>query len=236
MQHSACIIGDITEPGLPIRHPALFRSMHKNLLSVLHLLVIILLPCLLWGQDSTGVYRLPGPAAGFDINLLDKINPDTPRSAVVRQISNSAYWLPAVITLGELGYGFIADDGPSKRYGVETGVTVGIGQLMSIGLKHLFKRPRPYMSYPQRIHPINYGTGPSFPSGHTTLAFSTAASLALTRKQWTVTLPISLWAGSVGYSRMYLGRHFPTDVLGGLAVGVVSGIIGHWVTGRLYGD
>lgn len=235
MQHFACISGHYTEPGSPIRQPGLFGYRRRSLLSVLHLLVVILLPCLLWGQDSIGLHRLANPA-NFDINLLDRINPDTPRSAFVRQISNSAYWLPAAITLGELGYGFIADDGPSKRYGVETGVTVGIGQLMSIGLKHLFKRPRPFMSYPERIHPINYGTGPSFPSGHTTLAFSTAASLALTRKQWSVTLPISLWAGSVGYSRMYLGRHFPTDVLGGLAVGIVSGIIGHWVTGRIYGD
>ncbi|WP_225974750.1 phosphatase PAP2 family protein [Arachidicoccus ginsenosidivorans] len=60
--------------------------------------------------------------------------------------------------------------------------------------------------------------------------------MALTRKQWTVTVPITLWAGSVGYSRMYLGRHYPTDVLGGIATGIVSGILGHWLTGRIYGD
>lgn len=204
--------------------------------AILHLLALLVIPCLIWGQDTLQLSNQLKQSR-FDINLLDKINPDTvPASWFQQQISNSAYWLPAAIVVGELGYGLADGDDLSKRYAVETGVTVGIGQLMSIGLKHLFNRPRPYMSYPDRIHPINYGTGPSFPSGHTTLAFSTAASVALTRKQWTLTLPISLWAGSVGYSRMYLGRHFPTDVLGGIAVGVVSGILGHWVTGRLYGD
>ena len=200
-------------------------------------LLILIFPLSVMAQDSlpAGI-TVPSGAASFDIHLLDKINPDTPSSAYQRQISNSAYWVPAAIVVGELGYGFIADDPLNKRYAVQTGITVGIGQAMSIGLKHLFKRPRPFMSYPDIIHPVNYGTGPSFPSGHTTLAFSTATSLALTRKQWSVTLPITLWAGSVGYSRMYLGRHYPTDVLGGLAVGIVSGILGHWVTGRIYGD
>ncbi|SDZ91473.1 PAP2 superfamily protein [Arachidicoccus rhizosphaerae] len=202
---------------------------------LLQWILLICLPFASLAQDSLPV-NLKGKPLNFDIHLLDQLNPDTPSSKFMSQISNSAYWLPASITLAELGYGFIADDPLNKRYAVETGVTVGIGQAMSIGLKHLFKRPRPFMSYPDIIHPINYGTGPSFPSGHTTLAFSTAASLALTRKQWTVTLPITLWAGSVGYSRMYLGRHYPTDVLGGLAVGIVSGILGHWVTGRIYGD
>jgi len=211
------------------------RSGGRIQVLILHLLVVLLLPCVIWAQDSL---RQPvRPWKGdFDINLLDKVNPDTPKSIVIRQISNSAYWLPAAVVVGELGYGFAANDALNKRYAVETGVSVGIGQLMSIGLKHLFKRPRPFMSYPDRINPVNYGTGPSFPSGHTTLAFSTATSLALTRRQWAVTLPITLWAGSVGYSRMYLGRHFPTDVLGGLAVGIVSGILGHLVTAGLYGD
>jgi membrane-associated phospholipid phosphatase len=188
-----------------------------------HLLFVLLFPVCLFAQH-------------FDIDLLNKINPDTPSSAYQHQISNSAYWLPAVVSVGQLGYGFLADDPLAKRYGVETAISVGIGQLLSAGVKHLVKRPRPYQSWPELIHPENYGTGPSFPSGHTTAAFSTAASLALSRKQWFVMVPITLWAGSVGYSRMYLGRHFPTDVFGGLLIGVASGLIGHWVTGRLYND
>lgn len=186
-------------------------------------LFLLLLPVCLFAQN-------------FDIHYLHKINPDTLTSSYWKATSNSAYWLPVAVSVGQLGYGFVADDPLAKRYGVETAISVSIGQLMSAGIKHIVNRARPYESWPDLIHPENYGTGPSFPSGHTTAAFSTAASLAFSRKQWFVTVPITLWAGSVGYSRMYLGRHYPTDVLGGLVVGVVSGLLGHWVTGRLYHD
>ena len=199
-------------------------------------LLILVMPICLAAQDHHPVKPIAPWKGTFDIQLLDKLNPDTPKSVVVQQISNSAYWLPAAVVVSELGYGLISNDPDNKRYAVENSLSVGIGQLMSIGLKHIFNRPRPFMSYPEIIHPVNYGTGPSFPSGHTTLAFSTATSILLTRKQWTVSLPVSLWAGSVGYSRMYLGRHFPTDVLGGMAVGIISGILGHLLTAGIYGD
>lgn len=190
----------------------------------INIILVIFVPFLLQAQN-------------FDINLLKKINPDTvPSSKYWKQTSNSVYWVPAAVSLGQIGYGFAADDPLSKRYGVETAVSVGIGQLLSSGLKYVFNRPRPYASYPNDIHPQNYGLKYSFPSGHTAAAFSTASSLWFTRKQVAVSIPITLWAGSVGYSRMHLGRHYPTDVLGGIAVGILSGIAGHWVTGRLYND
>ena len=212
-----------------------------NQSSWLHLLVLLLLPFSLWAQNPLDE-RVPKdtiytPWRGhFDIDLLDKLNPDPPRSIIEKQISNSAYWLPPAIILGELSYGLIDNNKEYKRYALETTLSVGLGQGISYGLKYLLKRPRPYMSYPDRIHPVNFSMEPSFPSGHTTLAFSTATALALTKKQWTVTLPISLWAGAVGHSRMYLGRHFPTDVLGGIASGIAGGLLSHWVTGRIYGD
>ncbi len=66
-------------------------------------------------------------AQNFDINLLKKINPDTiPTSKYWKQISNSVYWVPAAVSLGQIGYGFWANDPLSKRYGVETAVSAGI--------------------------------------------------------------------------------------------------------------
>lgn len=67
--------------------------------------------------------------------------------------------------------------------------------------------------------------GYSFPSGHTTDAFSLATSLTLNFKQWYVIVPAYLWAGSVGYSRLYLGAHYPSDVFGGAIVGSTSAFI-----------
>lgn len=175
-------------------------------------------------------------AQNADVRLLKTINPDTITSQYWKQTSNSAYWLPAGLSLGQLGYGLISGDSYSKRCGVEMLITLGIGQLLSGGVKNIVKRPRPVQSWPTDIHPENYHPGTSFPSGHTTLAFSAATALSLTRKQWYITVPIYSWAGSVGYSRMYLGRHYPTDVLGGIVVGICSGLLGHWVTGKIYKD
>ncbi|ULT24063.1 phosphatase PAP2 family protein [Sphingobacterium sp. E70] len=45
--------------------------------------------------------------------------------------------------------------------------------------------------------------------------------------KWYVVAPSLLWAGSVGYSRMYLGVHYPTDVLAGAVLGLGRPL--HWM-------
>jgi membrane-associated phospholipid phosphatase len=62
----------------------------------------------------------------------------------------------------------------------------------------------------------------SFPSGHTSTAFSMALLLAaiMRRKIWCFVLP--LIAFMVGYSRVYLSQHFVTDVFAGMTIGIVT--------------
>jgi undecaprenyl-diphosphatase len=101
-------------------------------------------------------------------------------------------------------------------------------------MKSGFKRQRPAETYPGIIIPYKIVYGRSFPSGHTSLVFASAASLSIQFKKWYVTVPAYLWAASVGYSRMYLGVHYPSDVITGAAVGIGSAYASQWLNKKLF--
>jgi membrane-associated phospholipid phosphatase len=175
-------------------------------------------------------------AQSIDLRLLRDINPQNPCSGYWMSTSNSAYLVPAGISLGNLAYGFIYKDEQAKRNGFETTLSVGMGILLSGGFKEVINRKRPHQSYPGEISTYTTSGGKSFPSGHATLAFSVATSLSLQYKKWYVVIPAYAWASSVAYSRMYLGRHYPTDVLAGAVVGIGSGYLSHWLTKKIFPD
>ncbi|MBI1780259.1 MAG: phosphatase PAP2 family protein [Sphingobacteriales bacterium] len=93
--------------------------------------------------------------------------------------------------------------------------------LVTFALKRTIDRDRPYQKY-SFIQPYKYYNTYSFPSGHTSAAFAVATTLSLQYKRWYVVVPAYTWAALVGYSRMHLGVHYPSDVLGGIIVGAGS--------------
>ncbi len=185
-----------------------------------------------------GVYACSCPQAqsqNMDISLLRKLNAANPAcEQFTMQTSNSVYWVAPTITLGTLGYGIINKDKRAMRNGFESALSIGISMAVSGGVKELVNRKRPDQSYPDVIRTYTYTDGKSFPSGHTALAFATATTMALTYKKWYITVPAFAWAAGVGYSRMRLGRHYPTDVAAGALVGVGSAYLSHWVTQKIF--
>ena len=72
----------------------------------------------------------------------------------------------------------------------------------------------------ERRH-VEMPTSTSFPSGHTAAAFAFATGV---RREWpAASAPLYLLAGLVGYSRVHTGVHFPGDVAGGAAIGLIAG-------------
>lgn len=99
-------------------------------------------------------------------------------------------------------------------------LTGAVTQLMKIS----FKRPRPFVTHAE-IEKRTEGGGYSFPSGHTSMAFCTATILTKHYNKWEVALPAYAWAATVAYSRMHLGVHYPTDVVAGMALGVLVPVV-----------
>lgn len=118
--------------------------------------------------------------------------------------------------------GAINKDKALIRSGIKTCIAFGVNVVVTTGLKYAVSRERPYNAHPNDIIKRT-STGPySFPSGHTSIAFSMATSMTLTTKKWYVAVPCYAYAGAVGYSRMRLGVHYPSDVLAGALIGAGS--------------
>jgi len=114
-------------------------------------------------------------------------------------------------------------------------IAVLAGAIISTLLAQFLKR----VVYPDELRPISYLSESfpvhqiagvemrrlhSFPSGHTTTAFTMALIMShmINKKAWSIALP--LLALIAAYSRVYLAQHFPTDLLGGMCIGIISAI------------
>ncbi|MBO6576061.1 MAG: phosphatase PAP2 family protein [Rhodothermales bacterium] len=93
-----------------------------------------------------------------------------------------------------------------------------------VALKRLVRRPRPVAVHDWVIRRPAFPGGRdldtwSWPSGHATLAAAVVGTLAFRHQRAAVTVPAVIWAGAVGGSRIWLGVHYPSDVLSGWALG-----------------
>ena len=173
-------------------------------------------------------------AQNGEAEFLDRINPDRPTSDLWRGVTNSVAPVTVLTPLSLLTAGYLNKDKQLQKEGWKATGTVLVNVVVTQSLKKIVGRQRPYNAYPDRISFYHFENDSSFPSGHASNAFATATTLSLTFKKWYVTVPAYLWATGSAYSRLYLGQHYLTDVLGGAAVGVGSAFLSRWLTEKIF--
>ena len=156
----------------------------------------------------------------LDIQILRAINSpeDLPSDDFFRFISNSEPYIIFALPAGMATAGYFKHDNKLLRNGFTGFAALAVSGGITAILKYTVKRDRPFVTYPDIIQKSKAGS-PSFPSGHTSSAFATATSLSLAYPKWYIIVPSYAWAGTVGYSRMHLGVHYPSDVLAGALIG-----------------
>ena len=177
------------------------------------------------------------PAQTGDINAVKTIS-DWNIHDLSRGISHSGIILPVGVPTAMGIYALIKKDQPLLKDAIYIGTSIIEALGLTYGLKYTIDRQRPYEKYPDKIRPIEPEDSPSFPSGHTTAAFSLATSLSITYPKWYVIAPSAVWACGVGLARINQGVHYPSDVLTGAAIGVgcafVNVYVNRWLNKILF--
>jgi undecaprenyl-diphosphatase len=102
-------------------------------------------------------------------------------------------------------------------------VALGIGQLIG----HAVNRARPYEHLADIHLLVDRTNDVSFPSDHATVAGAVAVGLLLVNRKWGIVATVL--AVIMAFTRVYVGAHYPTDVIGGLALGGIVAAAGYYL-------
>ena len=184
----------------------------RGLISVVRIMItLVIIPAA--GLAQSGLQRLD------ERNLEDLAASRTAgQTRLWRFVSDANNYVNAGIPVGVLVDGLIRNDDRTKRNALYMAASTATTYLLNLAIKQLVKRRRPFIT-DTRLVPVYRPGEYSFPSGHTSSVFSAMTSLSRAYPKWYVIAPSFLWATGVGYSRMYLGVHYPTDVTAGAVLG-----------------
>lgn len=140
------------------------------------------------------------------------------QTAFWRAVSNANTYVDIGVPVTLLAAGLIRNDADMKQNALYVVSSTAASSLLNYVIKKIVKRPRPFIT---DIHltPVYRPGEYSFPSGHTSSSFGTMVALSRAYPKWYVIVPSLLWSAGTGYSRMYLGVHYPTDVGTGALLG-----------------
>ena len=130
-----------------------------------------------------------------------------------------------------IGLWFLDRPGPWYRWKVAAlaGMTAaGLGLVVSQVITQLWERPRPFVAHPHdTVLLVARSNEPSFPSDHAVAAFAIAFVVAFVGRLMGAVFLAA--ATLIAVSRVIAGLHYPGDILGGAAIGLISAIVVFWL-------
>ncbi len=183
--------------------------------------------------------------SGFLIFIQEHLRSDvlTPALKVITHTCDSG-WIWIILCVALLIYP------KTRRFGVIAGASLALEAIITnLIIKNAVARTRPYEAIDGLVNLIEKQKDYSFPSGHTGASFAVAGVLLLialiglpvakeagimTRAKTTSSykffaLLALIYATIIAYSRLYVGVHYPTDVLGGLLLGLGTSVLSYYV-------
>lgn len=112
-----------------------------------------------------------------------------------------------------------------KKTGIKLGTALGIGAVITnLATKNTIRRPRPFEAIDGLLPLIPPPADWSFPSGHTTSSVA-CGTLLLMHMPKKIGIPSFITGIMISLSRIYVGVHYPSDVLAGAAAGVIAAVV-----------
>lgn len=121
----------------------------------------------------------------------------------------------------------------TRKAGAASLTAMLLGLLVTnLTLKPLISRERPWVVMENFVTLLTSSDLNSFPSGHTCAAFAFGVALCAVLPQKWAKAAALIAAALMGFSRLYVGVHFPSDVIVGALVGTLCGLAGAWIVNR----
>lgn len=173
------------------------------------------------------IVRLDCEAVRFIFNNVKCGFLDSLMGGITRLGDKGFVWILATALLIAVGKRY-------RKMGFAAAISLAVSALLcNILIKPAVGRIRPYDLFDLPIV-VEKLVDFSFPSGHTTVAFAFAAAVyMLNRKMGKIAL---VCATVMAITRLYLCVHYPTDILGGIILGILCGVIGYKVILKIYGN
>ncbi len=134
------------------------------------------------------------------------------------------YAVYAIVAIVIASWFIRAGNDADRRIAVYTAVaSTAIAIAIALLIKQIYVHQRPFVVSPDTVLLIDHAADPSFPSDHVTAAFAMAAGIGLYRPR--IGSVLLLLAALTAFARVFVGVHYPGDVAGGAALGMIVAVL-----------